>query len=346
MKGTLRTGVPPPHLKPITHEKSQSWKPFPHDISDIVLPVRPGQAQEFDQKICLRVNHFPLKIKLPAKLYHYVVDVTKVIEDKKPKKGAKKSSESTGEPEKKPLPRHLRYAIHRKLVDQLRKAYLDANKGKRIGLISDRSNALYSTQKLEESVPLEQIVEISPDAGEDGRCEVFRVNVARTIEKVDTSGLQHVLDNMKDTPVTSDLEALDRIYNTLMKNLKCSRYVPIGRSSLICFDGAGEPLGGGLLNFKGYDASMEITNGWKPFLNVHSKTLQCHFEMKKNFFILHSSFSVANCATLLNKNVINVFADLFKMNPESCRSTSGWTKQDFKLASDLLSSKLLWRLPV
>ncbi|KAG4065811.1 hypothetical protein HA402_012489 [Bradysia odoriphaga] len=326
MKGSLiKPGVSAPHLNPIKSSANQPWKPFPDKQVDIRIPVRPGQATECDKKICLRVNHFPMNIKLPAKIYHYVVDVTKIIDDTKPKKSAKdakKPLKSKDEPEnqmaeKKVLPRHLRYTIHRKLLDQLREAFSETNPGKKIGIISDRSTALYSTQMLELSVPLEQNVEIHPDAGENGRHEVFRVTLAPTVEKINTNGLQGLINNMKNIPITSDLDALDRIYNTLMKNLNCSRYVPIGRSSLICFDdNTSFALGGGLLNFKGYDATIEITNGWKPFLNVH----------------------IANCATLLNKNVIEVFADLFNLSQNACRTTDGWTGKDFKLASDLLSS--------
>lgn len=291
MKGKLITSnvLSPPHFKAIQPPATQPWKPFPDEQENIKIPVRPGQAKESDRTICLRVNHFPMKIELPANIYHYDVDVTKVIDENKVKKLPKagKPSKLKDETEnqvveKKVLPRHLRYAIHKKLTEQLREAFLDSNPGKRIGIISDRSTSLYSTQQLEDSVPLEQNVHITPDAGENGRQETFRVVVSPTIERVNTKGLQQLINNMKDIPITSELGRLDRIYNTLMKNLNCNRYVPIGRSSLICFDDTTSyKLGGGLLNFKGYDVTTEITNGWKPFLNVHSK-------MEKMFWFLRT----------------------------------------------------------
>lgn len=284
MKGKLiqSTGLPP-HLKAIQPTVTQSWKPFPDKQENIKISVRPGQATQFERKICLRVNYFPINIKLPANIYRYAVDATKVIDESKEKKPPKagKSSKSKDKPEnegveKKVLPRHLRFAIHKKLIEQLRKAFSDSNPNKVIGIISDRSTSLYSTQQLEPSVQLELNVEIPPDAGENGRLETFRVIVSPTIEKVNTKGMEKFMNNMKDVPLTLDLKRLDQIYNTLMKNLNSNRYVPIGRSSLICFDENNSfSLGGGLLNFKGYDATVEITNGWKPFLNVHGKIKKC-----------------------------------------------------------------------
>lgn len=267
-----------PHQKPLQPISTIPWKQFPEEQDQIKIPVRTGQATECEKTISLRVNHFPIKIKLPATIYHYVVDVTKVYDDtkaKKPetsKKGKLPGPQGDSEDQKKPLPRHLRFEIHKRLMEILNKAFALANPGKRIGIISDRSNALYATQKLELTVPMTQNVEIFSDSG---RREIFHVVLAPTLERVDNKGLQKCIDNMKDVPVNQDLQRLDRIYNTLMKNLKTDRYVPIGRSSLIDFDdNAGIPLGGGLLNFKGYDATMEITNGWKPFLNIHSKILK------------------------------------------------------------------------
>lgn len=271
MKGTvIKTTDVAPHLKTIPPNANIPWKAFPADKESIKIPGRTGQAKELEKLICLRVNHFPLNIKLPANIFHYVVEMTKVKDENKPSKSTGKSSKPTDEPEKKVLPRHLRFAIHTQLVQQVRDAYLSANPQKRIGIISDRSNALYSTQELGLTVPMEQNVEIFPE-GENGRKETFLVVLAPTLEKVNTKGLQKIIQNMLNTPISLDLERLDRIYNTLMKNLTNNRYTPIGRSSLISFDDDGIPLGGALLNFKGYDATVEITNGWKPFLNVHSK---------------------------------------------------------------------------
>lgn len=278
-----RSSEKPPHLKPMKAPSGILWKPLPQHQDEIKIPVRPGQATQCEREISLRVNYFPLKIKLPDNIYHYVVDITEVIDENKvARKSTKpeiptKPSQSKDEPgEKKVLPKHLRSVIHKKLVNQLREAFLNANPGQTIGIISDRSNALYSTKKLDRSVNLEQNVEIPVNEEEsNGRHRTYRVVVAPTIEKVDTRGIQKSLDYMKDIPITADLEILDRVYNTLMKNLNCNRYVPIGKSSLICFeDSTSYRLGEGLLNFQGYNATIEITNGWKPFLNVHGEALR------------------------------------------------------------------------
>lgn len=254
------------------------WKHFPDEQQNIQIPVRTGEAKEFDKTICLRVNYFPLKVKLPADIYHYVVDITKVISDTKvntvkQSKATKLTKQKENQSiEKKPLPRHIRFAIYNSLLEEVKREFIAANNGKSIGLISDRSTAIYSTQKLELSVSMKQHVEIFPETGEDGHKETFSVVLTPTIERIETIALQSILQNMKNVPVTPDLNRIDRVYNTLMKNLNSSRYVPIGRSSLICFDeNTSRTLGGGLLNFKGYDATIEITNGWKPLLNVHSE---------------------------------------------------------------------------
>jgi len=72
---------------------------------------------------------------------------------------------------------------------------------------------------------------------------------------------------MENQPLTPELWLLDRVYNTLMTNLSTRRFKAVGKSKWINFQ-RDKDLGRGVVSYSGYDLNVEITNGWRPYINI------------------------------------------------------------------------------
>jgi eukaryotic translation initiation factor 2C len=210
------------------------------------------------------------------------------------------------------------------LIPRLKQEYSKQKKSS-IGIISDFSNAMYTTGRLEPTLSLEHIVleaDVEPEEAKQGS---FRVVLSQTVEEVNTQGLLVDINNMRGQMANQDLINIDRIYNTMLKNLENNLFTPIGRSALIRFEGQSTPLGGGIMNFQGYNAIQAITNGWKPYLNV----------------------DIANCATIMNANVLEVMANFLttfrdRWSPQDC----GDMKNLARGLIERINSELLQRTKV
>ena len=201
-------------------------------------------------------------------LYNYDVKVTRAV-------NAVKGKDGKPNPPPKKLPEDIKIKILRYACDQIKSLIYNSKKIK-VGLVTDFNAIAWSTHKIEELTDNQLQFEFTEAEipGLEGTGS-FLVTFEATPGNIDTSGLPQVLKNLRESLLSTPeekkrIDSISVAYNIMLKNLGESRYLPLGRSSLIKIpDNDGIKLGGGLMNWPGLSVSYNF--GWKPFVNIDRK---------------------------------------------------------------------------
>ncbi|CAG7726410.1 unnamed protein product [Allacma fusca] len=303
-----------------------SYEDNPNGINTLPPRKPDSGVRNSIKEVNVVLNHFPVKIKFPKTIYHYRVDINRILQskpdqknqpEKKSGKNSRRGNISGGGDMKTMLPTDLRKKILLHLIPVLQEKY-----GRSYGIISDFSAALYSTQRLETASYGMEFTVPGASVGEEE--SQFQVVISATTEIIDTTNLAIDVNNMQGQLVSADLVNLERVYSVLMRCINLSKYTPMRRTDLIDYTTEPHPLGGGVVSFPGYNVLLPLANGWKKFINIE----------------------ISNLAVYKDGPVYQVLKDVLADDRNRYRSNqvaderdvSTWGRSEFEKATDILKT--------
>jgi hypothetical protein len=172
------------------------------------------------------------------------------------------------------LPKPLPQLILQVLLDRLRRDL------KFYGIVSDLSNNIYSTKRLEDltsmvhEVCMTEVDQVILQEKDDGK---VKVTITPTQQQIDTTSLSRYLQEHQGSLKGMDLNptiktSIEMVYNAVVKSMPKYRFLPLGKSNLVTWPlGNGRALDWQVEVWKGITANIHM--GWKPYFNVDSKLL-------------------------------------------------------------------------
>jgi hypothetical protein len=287
--------------------------PYPRKEDVLLQNYQGPPAKECKEQISISVNHYPLKnFQLPQNIYHYEVAMERVKtpgkekptkEDEKPstskqqqqksgrgrgrqsgvggagkgfgKKGKDgggdgepQGGEGGGPPIQRKLPKPLPQLILQFLLKEIRGQW------KHYGLVSDLSNNIYSSRRLEDlNIPLVhevRLADVEQEILQETDSGVIKVTITPTILEIDTQAMRDYFKlngTWKGfTMDTSVKTVLEQLYNAIVKSLPDYLFLPLGRSNIARWPERKDEtvLGNGVVCWRGISANIAM--GWRPYL--------------------------------------------------------------------------------